>query len=157
MKLHNLIITLLFRTLLAVVLFPMHYALASENIIINNAWLREAPPSIKVMAGYLDIENRSDETLTLIFAESTEFGHIEFHLSEIQDGIAKMQQQNEIMIAANTTFIFSPKNYHLMLFNNIVPMREGRIVPIKLTFSNGKTHTFNAPIKRSIAKRSIAK
>ncbi len=68
MKSHDLIITSFF-----LVLFSLNHASAGENITIQNAWLREAPPTIKKMAGYLEIENSSDKTLTLISAESSDF------------------------------------------------------------------------------------
>ncbi len=85
MKSRNLIITSFF-----LVLFSLNHVSADENITVQNAWIREAPPGIKIMAGYLEIENLSDKTLALMSAESTEFERIEFHLSQIEDGIAKM-------------------------------------------------------------------
>lgn len=144
MKTRNLIITSFF-----LVLFSLDPALADGNITVQNAWIREAPPTIKIMAAYLQINNSSDKTLTLISAESTEFERIEFHLSQTQDGVARMQQQYKIMIAPNTIFSFEPGGYHLMLFNNTAPMREGKLTSIKLLFKNGETHTFDAVVKRS--------
>ncbi len=123
-------------------------AFAGENVHIQNAWIREAPPAIKVMAGYLDIENSSDSTLTLVSAESPEFERIEFHISQRENGVARMQQLERIVIDPDTTFSFEPGEYHLMFFNNSVPMREGKNVSIKLTFKDGKTLYFNAIIKR---------
>jgi hypothetical protein len=87
--------------------------------------------------------------MTLISAESTEFERIEFHLSQIENGVARMQQQDKIMISSNTTFSFEPGGYHLMLFNNTTPMREGKLASIKLTFANHETHMFDAMVKRS--------
>jgi copper(I)-binding protein len=149
LKSRNLIITSFF-----LVLFSINPASAGENITVQNAWIREAPPTIKIMAGYLQIENSSDKALTLISAESTEFKRIEFHLSQIEDGVARMQQQDKIMIASNTTFSFEPGGYHLMLFNNTAPMREGKIASIKLTFKDGETYTFDTVVKRPDSSES---
>jgi len=124
-------------------------AFAGENVHIQNAWIREAPPAIKVMAGYLDIENSSDRTLILVSAESPEFERIEFHISQMENGVASMQQQEHIIIAPDSTFTFKPDSYHLMLFNNSVPMREGKNISIKLTFKGGKTHIFDAVVKKT--------
>lgn len=143
MKLHNLIVTSGF-----LVLVFLNHASADEHITVQNAWLRETPPTLKVMAAYLDIENSSDKELILIAAESAEFERIEFHQSLIENSMARMQQQERIVIPANTTFSFKPESYHLMLFNNAVPMREGKITSIKLTFENGETHTFDAAVKK---------
>jgi len=146
MKPYKLIITSFL-----LVLFSLNQASADENITVLNAWLREAPPTIKIMAGYLEIENSSDKTLTLISAESTEFERIEFHLSQIENGVARMQQQDKIMIASNTTFSFKPGGYHLMLFNNTVPMREGKLTSIKLIFADHEMLMFDALVKRSVS------
>ena len=124
-------------------------ALAAENVHIQNAWIREAPPAIKVMAGYLDIENSSDRVLTLVSAESSEFERIEFHISQTKNGVASMQQQEHIIIAPDSTLSFEPGAYHLMLFNPSVPMREGKRISIKLTFEDGKTLSFDAIVRRS--------
>ena len=124
-------------------------ALAAENVHIQNAWIREAPPAIKVMAGYLDIENSSDRVLTLVSAESPEFERIEFHISQTKNGVASMQQQEHIIIAPDSTLSFEPGAYHLMLFNPSVPMREGKRISIKLTFEDGKTLSFDAIVRRS--------
>ncbi len=149
MKSLNLIITSFF-----LVLFSLNQASAGENITVHNAWIREAPPTIKIMAGYLQIENSSDRTLILISAKSTEFERIEFHLSQTEDGMARMQQQHEILIAPNTTFSFEPGGYHMMLFNNTTPMREGKLTSIKLIFADGETLRFDAMVKRPDATES---
>lgn len=146
MKLHKLIVASGF-----LVLVLLTHASASEHITVQNAWLREAPPTLKVMAAYLDIENSSDKELILVSAESAEFERIEFHLSQIKNSGARMQQQERIVIPANTTFTFRSGSYHLMLFNNAVPMREGKITSIKFTFENGETHTFDAAVKKKSA------
>ncbi len=143
MKSRYLIITLFFLMFLL-----QASAFADEGIQIKNAWLREAPPTIKIMAGYLEIENSSDKALVLVSAESNEFERIEFHLSQTENNVARMQQQHKIMIAANTTFVFEPNSYHLMLFNHVGPMREGKLTSIKLTFEGGEMHVFDAVVKR---------
>ena len=144
MKSHNLIITSLF-----LVLFTLNHASAGENITVQNAWIREAPPYTKIMAGYLEIKNSSDKVLTLVSAESAEFERIEFHQSKTENSMARMQQQDEIIITPNSIFSFEPGGYHLMLFNNTVPMREDKLTSIKLIFKDGETYTFDTIVKRS--------
>jgi len=144
MKLLNSIITCFFFIFLLT-----NSVLSAENIHVQNAWIREAPPAIKVMAGYLDIENSSGRALTLVSAESPEFERIEFHISQTKNGVASMQQQEHIIIAPDSTLSFEPGAYHLMLFNPSVPMREGKRISIKLTFEDGKTLSFDAIVRRS--------
>ncbi|MEE8233701.1 MAG: copper chaperone PCu(A)C, partial [Gammaproteobacteria bacterium] len=94
-------------------LFLLESVFSAENIHVQNAWIREAPPAIKLMAGYLDIENLSDRALTLVSAESPEFERIEFHISQVENGVARMQQQEHIIIAPDSTLSFEPGAYHL--------------------------------------------
>ena len=148
MKSFNLIIMTFFPVLLLVSLVGGS-AFAGENVHIQNAWIREAPPTTKVMAGYLEIENSSNHALTLVSAESPEFERIEFHISQVENDVAKMQQQENIVIDPNTSFLFEPGGYHLMLFNNTTPMREGKNVSIKLIFKDGETHALYASVKKS--------
>jgi len=144
MKSLNSIITCFF-----LIFLLTNSVLSAENIHVQNAWIREAPPAIKVMAGYLDIENSSDRALTLVSAESPEFERIEFHISQTKNGVASMQQQEHIIIAPDSTLSFEPGAYHLMLFNPSVPMREGKRISIKLTFEDGKTLSFDAIVRQS--------
>ena len=66
-----------------------------------------------------------------------------------KDGIARMQQQDKIIITPNTIFLFEPGGYHMMLFNNTVPMREGKSTSIKLIFDSGDTLEFDTIVKKS--------
>lgn len=123
--------------------------LFAESILIKNAWIREAPPNSKTMSAYLEIMNSSDNAFVLTSAKSDGFENIEFHLSEIKDSVARMHKQANIVIAPQTTFTFKPGSYHLMLFNNVLPMRAGQAVTIQFLFEDGTIHTVDVPIKRA--------
>ncbi len=122
---------------------------ATQHISIHKAWIREAPPNSKILAAYLEIQNNSTEDVTLMAAESKDFERIEFHLSEMSNGVARMQAQKHILIPANSSFTFSPGAYHLMLFNPASAMREGKHAAIKFIFADGETLTVDIPVKRS--------
>ncbi len=125
------------------------YASSAEKTIhIENAWINEAPPTVSVVAGYMTIKNNSSEQIDLIKAKSSLFERTEFHLTYIENGIAKMRKQEIISIQAQSEFSFSPGNYHLMLFNTNKPLRTGDLIPIELTFSNGHIYTIDAIVKR---------
>lgn len=129
-------------------------AVAAENIStqaisINKVWIREAPPNSKILAAYLQIENNSAESIDLVAAESEAFERIEFHLSEMTNGVARMRTQDKISVTANSTFEFTPGGYHLMLINPTVPMREGMHATIKFVFANGDSQTVETPVIRA--------
>ena len=135
---------------LLLVLLGINISLAAENIKIVNACINEAPPNVKVYAGYLDIINDSEKPIELVGASSPVFEKVEFHLTRINQGITSMQQQANILIPAKSIFSFSPGQYHLMLFNNKQPVQQGDIIPLKLVFSDGESVQADMHVKHVV-------
>ncbi len=123
---------------------------AGNAIIVSNAWINAAPPAVQIVAAYMDIRNNSDEQIVLKSAGSPLFERIEFHLTQIENGVATMQKQDSIPIAAQSEFAFSPGKYHLMLFHSKENLKVGDLIPLELIFSDGQTITINAEIKRAV-------
>lgn len=122
----------------------------SENTIgVSDVWVNEAPPTVKVLAGYLTISNDSDNPVNLTAIKSPDFKKIEFHLTIMKDGVASMKKQAEITVPAHSKFSFSPGKYHLMLFNPAQAVKSGDTIPLELSFSNGELMKVDADVKRS--------
>lgn len=122
---------------------------AEGDVIITDAWINEAPPTVSVLAGYMTIKNNSQQNIELINVASTVFNRIELHLTRVEDGMAKMQKQESLMIPANSEIRLMPSSYHLMLFDSEQPLVSGNRVPIELMLSNGDTLLVNAEVRRS--------
>lgn len=135
---------------LVLLLLTFNISLAAGNIKISNARINEAPPNIKVHAGYLDIINDNEKAIELVGASSPVFEKVEFHLTRINQGITSMQQQANILIPAKSIFSFSPGQYHLMLFNNKQPVQQGDIIPLKLVFSDGESVQADMHVKHVV-------
>jgi len=121
---------------------------AGHGLQADNARLHEAPPSMNVHAGYLDIHNTGQEAVDLIAVSSTVFEYIEIHLTRMEDGVARMRQQKMITIPAKSSLSLKPGEYHLMLFNNSRPLPAGSEVPLELLFSNGEIIRLTADVIR---------
>ncbi len=119
-------------------------ASADSSLQINNIVIHEAPPTVKVLAGYLDIKNDSQQPISLISVKSPLFAKVEFHGTLIEDGVAKMVHEKEISIPAGSVFSFSPGQYHLMLFNPTQPLKSGDSVPLEFHFSDNTEIMVNA-------------
>lgn len=120
----------------------------SAAIDVTEAWISEAPPSISINAAYLLIENHSDRSISLLKVDSPDFERIEIHRSVLSEGIANMQLQTQMDIAANGQVQFAPGNYHLMLFNPHKPLRAGDFTALTLHFSDGIHISVDAEVKR---------
>ena len=87
-------------TFLALLLYfscPVH---ANSHITITDSWINEAPPNIKILAGYAVITNESNQEIVLTNISSPDFAHIELHRTLIEEGVAKMQKLEELVLAA---------------------------------------------------------
>jgi copper(I)-binding protein len=129
-------------------LFAVQPVLAQNNIEVTDAWINEAPPTVKVLAGYLTISNLANEPVNLVSARSPAFEKIEFHLTETTDRVAHMQKLDAVTIPAQSDFSFVPGAHHLMLFNPATAPKAGEKIPLQLTFSNGISIDTEAEVKR---------
>jgi len=130
------------------ILIAVQSVFAQNSIEITDVWINEAPPTVKILAGYFTIKNHSDDPVDLVTAHSPSFQKIEFHLTETQDGVARMQKLETISIPAQSDFSFSPGEYHLMLFNPTNTPKSGDLIPLQLTFSNGIRIDVDVEVKR---------
>ena len=118
------------------------------GIVIGNAWINEAPPTVNVHAGYFVAENRGPDTIELIQITSPDYRAVEMHRSIIVDGTAKMEIQQTVSIEPGQTLTFQPGGYHLMLFNPARALKQGDSVELVFSFSDDTTLTATAEIKR---------
>ncbi len=88
-----------------------------ESLLIEDAWVREAPPNASMLAGYVTLTNNTEEVLTLTSAASKQFNHVEIHRTVVENGVAKMRHQKELPIPAGESVKLEPGGYHFMLMH----------------------------------------
>lgn len=120
---------------------------AADSIMVHDAWIRSAPPTANVLAGYMNIMNKSDRTRLLISASSKSFGKVEMHKTEMHGDMMKMIPQDKLEIPAGGNLLLKPGGYHLMLRSPKTVLKEGEQVKLELVFDNGVMVTVNAPVR----------
>ena len=110
---------------------------AESKINVSQAWVQEAPPSVEVLAGYMNLQNQSPQSQILLGARSTDFKSIMLHQTVTKGGMTHMNHSPQIEIKAGSTLQFSPGGYHLMLMNPKKPLHQGDQVQITLEFQSG--------------------
>ncbi len=119
-----------------------------EKLEVHDQWVREAPPSAKVMAGYLSLHNHTDKTHTILRITSPQFSRVEIHRTKIKNDIARMLPVSKIIISPNGKVLFEPGGLHLMLIKPKKKYRSGDKIQLTLHLSDKSTFDFTAPVKK---------
>jgi copper(I)-binding protein len=130
-----------FRTLLLaslmVIVWQSVACAADGKMHVYDSWIREAPPNAVSLAGYMAMENRSGEELSLVSAAADVFAHVMIHQTTHEGGMARMHHQEQVPIPPRETIRFEPNGYHLMLMHPQQVIKSGDLVTIQLGFSDG--------------------
>jgi copper(I)-binding protein len=114
-------------------------AAASEEagVSVRDAWVREPPPGVAMMAGYMALRNNTPRPQVLVAASSSGFETVLIHRTIVKDGMAGMARASQIELTPNASLIFAPGGYHLMLMNPKRALHAGDPVVINLEFRGG--------------------
>jgi copper(I)-binding protein len=113
-------------------------AQSAQALEVENAWIREAPPSAQMMGGFMTLKNDSDKPMVLTGAHSKAFKMIMLHRTVEKDGMARMIHQDKVVIPAHGTLEFKPGSYHIMMPSPAKRLVAGDKVTITLEFEGGK-------------------
>ena len=118
-----------------------------QRIVVEDPWVREAPPTARAMAGYMRIVNHSDAQLALLFANSDDFERVELHITRHDDDRMRMEQVDHVALLPDDAVEFSPGGMHLMLMGPRRELKAGDRVRIELTFSDGTATDVIFPVR----------
>ena len=121
---------------------------ANDSFSIENAWIREAPPTISTLAGFMTLHNHSDQALIVESFTSPDFKQIELHKTAIDNGVAKMQKQGPISVPANQSLTLEPGGFHLMLIDAIRPLKVDDTTLVTIHY-NGHKQTMTFSVKKT--------
>jgi copper(I)-binding protein len=122
-------------------------ARAEGNVSITDVWIPDAPPVVKVRAGYLIAKNNSDKPVSIIGVSSEAFARIEMHESVYKDGTARMLKKDSVTIPASSGMHFSSGGLHLMLIGATQPLPLGSKVSLEFELSNAEKISVMAVVK----------
>jgi len=117
-------------------------------LVVEDAWIAEAPPVSKVMVAYLTLKNTGTRDIEIISAKSDTFSSIEFHETSYEDGMARMSRHPSLKVAANTALQLTRGGKHLMLFNPKKSLKTGDTVELTFTLKDASNVTINVAVKK---------
>lgn len=134
-------------------LYPM-FALADAvpgpaGIVIDDAWIAEAPPVSKVNAAYMKISNNSADEIRIEAISCENYSSAGFHRTVYTDGIASMHHLDELNIPAGSQLVLEPGGYHVMLFNPVAVLHNGDDSGCRVKLNDGRSIAFRLIVKKS--------
>ena len=124
--------------ILALILIALIAAAGEEaGVSVRDAWIRETPPGVAMMAAYMALRNNTSRSRVLVAASSSVFETVMIHRSIVKDGMASMEHAPQVELSPNASLLFAPGGYHLMLLNPKRTLRAGDRVDIYLEFRGG--------------------
>jgi hypothetical protein len=102
------------------------------ELSLVDGWVRTAPPTAKVMAGFGNLHNPGTVESTLVRVTSPQFGRVEVHEMSMDGGVMKMRALESIKVEAGESIALAPGGTHLMLFDPVAPLASGDRVEVKL-------------------------
>lgn len=136
------------RSVLLTALLMMGTPAIADTLTVDTPWVREAPPGMQMMAGYAILKNSGDKAVQVVNVESEAFADIEMHTTKTVDGVAKMIQQETLVIPAGGELTLAPGGYHLMLMQPKERYTEGKALDMTLTLDNGDSLTTTFTVKK---------
>jgi copper(I)-binding protein len=137
------------RIVLALALAASSWLAAAESEIrIENAWVREAPPTAAMLAAYMTLSNAGQQDRVLMEVQSPAFSHVMLHKSQVIDGVARMIHLDEIVIPAGGSVQLEPGGLHLMMPAPASRLTAGDRVPFVLLFADGDRIEVQAEVRK---------
>ena len=122
-------------------------ASAGSDIQIRDPWVQAAPPSVKVLAAYLEIKNDGKKQRLLTDVSSPAFAQISIHRTVMHGNMAHMEHLKELAVPPNASVVLQPGGLHLMLTDAKKPLNTGDSVPMTLTFKDGEKVAVQATVR----------
>ena len=149
MKHNTLSIVLIFFSVISNPLSADGIANQNPDLVIQDAWIAEAPPVSKVMVAYMTVKNTGPKAIEIIRAESDIYSSIEFHETVHEDGMARMIRHDSLNISANSRLELKRGGPHIMLFNPVKALKAGDTVKIKLTTKDNHSKTISVAVQKA--------
>lgn len=121
---------------------------AGETVAVRDGWIRAAPPSARVTAAYLTLDNTGggDRVIEAVCAEG--FDTVEIHETRAVDGAAQMRPLDRLVVPAGAVVELVPGGTHLMLIGPDTPVDEGEERVLRLRFDDDREQAVALPVRR---------
>jgi len=129
--------------LLMLTLFPV---ITLAELQIDNAWIKNLPPTVPVRAGYMEIHNPGTEVISIVSVSSEAFSSIDVHETVMKDGMMRMEHVPVLTIQPGARVTLEPGGLHMMM-HPLKPTIVGESIPVKLEMNDGSQQTLSFSVR----------
>ena len=115
---------------------------------LETAWIRAAPPGAATLAGYAVLRNECAVPVTIVGAESVDFGSVEIHQTIDDRGVTRMRASGSLVVAPKAALDLAPGGSHLMLMRPARALPEGATARIGLVLADGRRVIADFAVRR---------
>ena len=124
---------------------------AKGAVAVGDGWIRLLPAGLPA-AGYFNLHNGGEESVSLTGASSPACGMLMLHRSKNTGGTMRMEDVSSVEVAPRATLKFAPGFYHLMCMNPSPALKPGAHVAVTLVFSDGTKVTSDFAVRNAAGK-----
>jgi copper(I)-binding protein len=125
------------------------HARDAGSLVVEDAWIRAAPPGAEVLAGYATLRNVGPDALTISGARSAAFGRIDLHEMSMQGGVMRMRPLAGVALQPRGEAKLAPGGTHLMLMQPQRALKLGDVVEVELLDAAGKPHAAEFTVREA--------
>jgi periplasmic copper chaperone A len=124
---------------------------AAGRLVVEDAWIRTAPPTAAMRAGYAVLRNAGDAPLVVTGASSDAFGDVSIHATTIENGVARMRELAAIPLAPGESVALEPGGKHLMLMQPGAEFGAGAKAEIRFEIEGGTSTSAEFVVRNAAA------
>lgn len=121
----------------------------ADTLTIKNAWSPEAPPTARVMAGYMEIHNNGKDEVLIEKVTSPQFKSIEMHRTVEKNGMSMMVWQPHVHVPPGKVTMLQPGGKHLMMMRPLKRLKAGDKIKLTLYLSDKTQQTVMATVRKN--------
>ena len=118
------------------------------EVRVTDPWCRPTPNGMTMTACYVALTSSTGDRLTSIISPRAAQSTV--HAASTEGGVMSMSEMPDgLTLPTGQTVSLAPGGDHIMLTGVTVPLAEGDLVPLALTFESGAQIALEAPVRTS--------
>jgi copper(I)-binding protein len=124
----------------------------TATLVVQNPWIRQAPPGLDTVAVYFTLKNVSKRAVFVVGVTSPLATAGMIHETSLVEGQSRMRMRDRVTVPGGSELAFAPEGLHVMLSGLSKTLNVGDKVPLTLQLEQGGSVDFVATVRPLDAK-----